>query len=101
MGHVLRGAFGYFEAPSAEISPLEHLDRWPLPKEVIDPKNDGIEVFALPPRLTRALAGASSADLGEPAERCTTRLRAADGDDTTAMASRRSGRKVPGSRRRR
>ncbi|MEU8793691.1 hypothetical protein [Streptomyces sp. NPDC048643] len=29
------------------------------------------------------MAGASSADLGESADRCTTRLRAADGDDTT------------------
>ena len=31
--------------------------------------NDGVEVFALPPRLTRALATASSADLDELAGR--------------------------------
>ncbi|MFI8388885.1 hypothetical protein [Streptomyces sp. NPDC085540] len=41
------------------------------------------EVFALPERLTRALANASSADLEELAGRWTTRLRAADGDDKT------------------
>ncbi|MER5876142.1 hypothetical protein ABT119_09460 [Streptomyces sp. NPDC001910] len=73
----------YFEAPSAEIPALEQLAGWPWPKEVIEPKNDGVEVFALPPRLTRALAGASSAELEELADRWTMRLRTADGDDMT------------------
>ncbi|WP_392957414.1 hypothetical protein [Streptomyces sp. LN245] len=73
----------YFEAPSAEIPPLEQLTGWPWPDEVIAPTNDGVEVFALPPRLTRALAGAGSAELAELARRWTTRLRSADGDDMT------------------
>lgn len=72
----------YFEAPSVEISALEQFAGWPWPREVIEPKNDGVEVFALPPRLTWALAGASSADLEELAERWTTRLRIADDDVT-------------------
>ncbi|MEU3408862.1 hypothetical protein ABZ766_33635 [Streptomyces sp. NPDC006670] len=42
--------------------------------------NDGVEVFALPKRLIRALAKASSAELEELAGRWTTRLRSDDGD---------------------
>ncbi|WP_327381040.1 hypothetical protein [Streptomyces sp. NBC_01207] len=38
-------------------------------------------MFALPKRLTRALANASSAELEELAGRWTTRLRSEDGDD--------------------
>ncbi|MER6218701.1 hypothetical protein ABT213_32295 [Streptomyces sp. NPDC001674] len=45
--------------------------------------NDAVEVFALPKRLTRALASASSAELEELAGRWTTRLRSEDGDDMT------------------
>ncbi|MCX5192079.1 hypothetical protein [Streptomyces sp. NBC_00268] len=45
--------------------------------------NDGIEVFALPVRLTRALANASSSELAGLAAHWTTRLRRADGDDMT------------------
>ena len=45
--------------------------------------NDGVEVFALPQRLTRALANASSAELEALAGRWATRLRAEDGDDMT------------------
>ncbi|MCX5612569.1 hypothetical protein OHB39_34175 [Streptomyces sp. NBC_00047] len=45
--------------------------------------NDGVEVFALPQRLTRALTNASSAELEELAGRWTTRLRCEDGDDMT------------------
>lgn len=45
--------------------------------------NDGIEVFALPERLTRALAGASPVQLEELADRWSTRLRSEDGDDMT------------------
>jgi hypothetical protein len=50
---------------------------------VTAPLNDGVEVFALPQRLTRALADAGSAELEELAGRWTTRLRSADGDDMT------------------
>jgi hypothetical protein len=45
--------------------------------------NDGIEVFVLPGRLTRALANASSSELLELAARWTMRLKRADGDDMT------------------
>ncbi|MFF4389584.1 hypothetical protein ACFY0G_22790 [Streptomyces sp. NPDC001552] len=40
-------------------------------------------MFALPKRLTRAPANASSAELEELAGRWTTRLRSEDGDDMT------------------
>ncbi|MFD5192619.1 hypothetical protein ACFWMU_31640 [Streptomyces sp. NPDC058357] len=74
----------YFEAPSAEAPPLEQLYAWrPWPEWVTAPLNDGIEVFALPNRLTRALANASSTELEELAGRWTTRLRSEDGDDMT------------------
>ncbi|MFD8754416.1 hypothetical protein ACFV0O_26025 [Kitasatospora sp. NPDC059577] len=73
----------YFEEPSAEAPPLERLLRWSWPEWVATPVNDGIEVFALPQRLTRALANAGAADLEELAGRWTTRLRSADGDDMT------------------
>ncbi|MFG2712299.1 hypothetical protein ACGFX2_17335 [Streptomyces goshikiensis] len=53
------------------------------PEWVTAPLNDGVEVFALPQRLTRALANASSAELEELAGRWTTRLKSADGDDMT------------------
>lgn len=45
--------------------------------------HDGVEVLALPQRLTRALASASSGELEELAARWTTRLWAEDGDDMT------------------
>ncbi|MFD9541187.1 hypothetical protein [Streptomyces sp. NPDC060022] len=45
--------------------------------------NDGVEVFALPPRLIRALADATSTELEERADRCTARLRSADRDEMT------------------
>lgn len=45
--------------------------------------NAGVEVFALPKRLTRAPANANSAELEEPAGRWTTRLCSEDGDDMT------------------
>ncbi|MET7451883.1 hypothetical protein ABZT03_08305 [Streptomyces sp. NPDC005574] len=73
----------YSAAPSAEIPPPDQLNRWPWPNEVIEPENDGVEIFALPPRLARALARASSAELAELADRWTTRLRTADGDNMT------------------
>lgn len=74
----------YFEAPSAELPPLEQLHAWAWPEWITPPLNDGIEVFALPVRLTRALANASSSELVELAARWTTRLRRADEDDMTA-----------------
>ena len=74
----------YFEAPSAELPPLEQLHAWAWPEWITPPLNDGIEVFALPVRLTRALANASSGELVGLAARWTTRLRRADEDDMTA-----------------
>ncbi|MGW2783650.1 hypothetical protein ACWC3X_20740 [Streptomyces populi] len=73
----------YFEKPSAEVPPVERLLGWTWPEWVTTPLNDGVEVFALPERLTRALAGASPAELEELAGRWTTRLRSQDGDDMT------------------
>ncbi|MEV8349160.1 hypothetical protein ACFVTT_14250 [Streptomyces niveus] len=74
----------YFEAPSAEAPPRERLSAWrPWPEYVTPPLNDGVEVLALPKRLTRALAKASTAELEELADRWTARLRSEDGDDMT------------------
>ncbi|AYG78292.1 hypothetical protein DWB77_00399 [Streptomyces hundungensis] len=73
----------YFEAPSAEAPPLEQLLGWAWPQGVPAPLNDGVEVFALPKRLTRALANASSTELEEVAGRWTTRLWSEDGNDMT------------------
>jgi len=74
----------YFEEPLAEVPPLEQIYAWrPWPEWVTAPLNDGVEVFALPQRLTRALANATSAELEELAGRWTTRLRSEDGDDMT------------------
>ncbi|MFI5671038.1 hypothetical protein [Streptomyces sp. NPDC051704] len=73
----------YFREPSAEAPPVEQLRGWTWPEWVTAPLNDGIEVFALPKRLTRALANASSTELEELACRWTTRLRSEDGDDMT------------------
>ncbi|MFV2117508.1 hypothetical protein ACE14D_03305 [Streptomyces sp. Act-28] len=73
----------YFEEPSAEVPPLERLLRWSWPDWVTAPLNDGVEVFALPQRLTRALANAGSTELEALADRWATRLRCADGDDVT------------------
>lgn len=73
----------FFEEPSAEIPPIEQLLGWSWPEWVIAPLNDGVEVFALPPRLIRALADATSIELEELADRWTARLRSADGDEMT------------------
>ncbi len=73
----------YFEEPSAEIPPIEQLLGWSWPEWVIAPLNDGVEVFALPPRLIRALADATSTELEELADRWTARLRSADGEEMT------------------
>jgi hypothetical protein len=73
----------YFEEPSDEIPPLEQLFGWSWPEWVTAPLNDGIEVFALPRRLTVALANASASELEVLAERWFARLRSADGDDMT------------------
>ena len=73
----------YFEEPSDKVPPRERLYGWSWPEWVTAPLNDGIEVFALPRRLTRALAGASSTELEELAGRWTMRLRSEDGDDMT------------------
>ncbi|MFD9460296.1 hypothetical protein [Streptomyces sp. NPDC060027] len=74
----------YFEEPSAEVpQPIEQLLGWSWPEWVTAPLNDGVEVFALPQRLTHALANASSTELEELAVRWTTRLRSEDGDEMT------------------
>ncbi|GGQ52488.1 hypothetical protein [Streptomyces asoensis] len=73
----------YFEKPSAELPPLGRLHEWTWPEYVTAPLNDGIEVFAFPMRLTRALAGASAAALDELAGRWSARLRSEDRDDMT------------------
>lgn len=74
----------YFEEPTAEAPPLEQLYAWrPWPERVTAPLNDGVEVFALPQRLIRALANASSAELEELAGRWTTRLWSEDGEEIT------------------
>ncbi|MFE0730823.1 hypothetical protein ACFW2X_21745 [Streptomyces antibioticus] len=73
----------YFEEPSAELPPVERLHRQPQPQYVTAPLNDGVEVFAVPPGVTRALAAASPAVLEELADRWTARLRSQDGDDMT------------------
>ncbi|MGI5366232.1 hypothetical protein [Streptomyces iakyrus] len=73
----------YFANPSAGIPPIEQLLGWSWPEWVTAPLNDGVEVFALPQRLIRALADAGSAELEDLAARWTTRLRSAAGDDTT------------------
>ncbi|MBL7252931.1 hypothetical protein [Paractinoplanes lichenicola] len=73
----------FFEAPSAEAPTDEQLFRWVWPDYVREPMNDGVEIFAVPARLTRALANASPAELEELAGRWIERLRAADGDDMT------------------
>ncbi|MFJ2745644.1 hypothetical protein ACIO3O_38965 [Streptomyces sp. NPDC087440] len=75
----------YFRSPSAEIPPFDRLLRWrPWPRWVTPPLNDGIEVFALPQRLIRALANAPRTELEELADRWATRLKHEDGDDMTA-----------------
>lgn len=73
----------YFEEPSSGAPPIEQLLGWSWPEWVVPPLNDGVEVFALPPRLTLALASASPTELEELADRWTARLRSADGDDMT------------------
>ncbi|MEH0449808.1 MULTISPECIES: hypothetical protein [unclassified Streptomyces] len=74
----------YFEEPSAEAPPVEQLYAWrPWPEWVTAPLNDGVEVFALPQRLTRALANATSVELENLAGRWTNRLRSEEGDDMT------------------
>ncbi|MFI1919880.1 hypothetical protein [Nocardia sp. NPDC020380] len=73
----------YFEAPSAELPPLEALYTRPWPIWVAEIVNDGTGVFVLPDRLVRALAHAGPKDLDELAHRWTTRLRQVDGDNMT------------------
>ncbi|MFF2776020.1 hypothetical protein ACFVU3_14030 [Streptomyces sp. NPDC058052] len=74
----------YFEAPSAETPPAEQLYAWrPWPEWVTTPLNDGVEVFALPKRLTRALAKASSAEIEGLADRWISRLRSDESTDMT------------------
>jgi hypothetical protein len=73
----------YFAEPSAEAPPRERLLRWPWPEWAAAPLNDGVEVFAFPHRLTRALAHAAPFELEALADRWADILRRADGDDMT------------------
>lgn len=74
----------YFEEPSAKAPSSKQLYAWrPWPEWVIPPVNDGMELIALPKRLTRALAGASLTELEELAGRWTARLWSEDGDEMT------------------
>ncbi|MER7844275.1 hypothetical protein ABTZ03_10065 [Kitasatospora sp. NPDC096077] len=74
----------YFEEPSAEAPSSERLYAWrPWPEWVVPPLNDGVEVIALPKRLTLALADASPTELEELADCWTARLRSEDGDEMT------------------
>lgn len=74
----------YFVERSAEMPSRERLFGWrPWPEYVTPPLNDGVEIFALPLRLTRALASAGAPELEELANRWTERLRASDGDEMT------------------
>jgi hypothetical protein len=74
----------YFEEPSAEAPSSERLYAWrPWPEWVVPPLNDGVELIALPKRLTHALAGGSPAELEELAARWTARLWSEDGDEMT------------------
>ncbi|MFC5907919.1 hypothetical protein [Streptacidiphilus monticola] len=73
----------YFQEPSADVPPVEKLRDWAWPRSVTAPLNDGVEVFALPQRLIRALASAGPQELEELAGRWTARLRSEDGHDMT------------------
>ncbi|OPC77756.1 hypothetical protein B4N89_36320 [Embleya scabrispora] len=72
----------YFSEPSADLPAPELLHAW-WPEWVYGPFNDGVEVFALPQRLIRALADAGPTELAELADRWAARLRATEGDDMT------------------
>jgi hypothetical protein len=73
----------YFDAPSLDLAPLEQLYERDWPCYIAPVLNDGIGVFAVPDRLTSALANAAPGELRELAARWTQRLRLADGDDMT------------------
>ncbi|MEZ0096025.1 hypothetical protein [Streptacidiphilus sp. EB129] len=73
----------YFEAPSAQLPPIEELYMRGRPRYVAPIVNDGTGVFALDRGLTSALAGASPSVLGELAARWRERLWFEDGDDMT------------------
>ena len=73
----------YFEAPSPELPPLEQFHAREWPSWVAPIVNDGTGVFAVPARLTRALANADDSSLHELAARWAERLRRVDGEDMT------------------
>ncbi|MDH6130093.1 hypothetical protein [Kitasatospora sp. GP82] len=56
---------------------------WQQARWIVPVSNDGSGMFALPPRLTRALASAGAEELEELAARWAERLRRLDGDDMT------------------
>ena|SRR5690606_17106066 len=72
----------YFEgSPAGSPPPLDRLASEDHPRYVAPVVNDGTGVFAVPGGLTRALAGAGPAELGELAGRWAEGLRRA-GEDT-------------------
>ncbi|MFC8720931.1 hypothetical protein [Kitasatospora sp. NPDC057198] len=72
----------HFEDPAAGAPTAEQFRAWQSwPEYVTPPLNDGVEVFALPQRLTRTLAGARPAELEALANRWAVRLRAEGFDD--------------------
>ncbi|MFC8720625.1 hypothetical protein [Kitasatospora sp. NPDC057198] len=67
----------YFVGPSSDQLFWQRTD-WIVPMT-----HDGSGMFAFPPRLTRALAGASVEELEDLANRWSERLRCEDGEDMT------------------
>lgn len=68
----------YFATPSPGLPAPAVLHRWAAPKNITPFLNDGIEMYALPKRLTEAMASAGNTGLQELADRWATRLRRLD-----------------------
>ncbi|MFI9361966.1 hypothetical protein ACIG5E_13025 [Kitasatospora sp. NPDC053057] len=67
----------YFASPSPDRT------FWQRTNWIVPVTNDGSGMFALPARLTSALASADAEELEELADRWSERLRREDGDDMT------------------
>ncbi|MEU7281671.1 hypothetical protein AB0A69_23290 [Streptomyces sp. NPDC045431] len=73
----------YFAAPAGHFPLWKQLRAAKWPRYAAPLLNDGIVVFALPKKLTAALAGATPGELRELAARWCEGLRLADGEDMT------------------
>lgn len=73
----------YFDAPSAELPPIEEFYERDGPRHVAPIVNDGTGVFALDRSLITALAEASLSEPEQLAARWRERLRLEDRDDMT------------------